>query len=182
MTSINLVQLRELLALVPCAETWTYGAESHAVETSARAANGDIYGRTMFEPDERDEHTLAEAKLICAAVNALPELLNSHEQLMQIRTTAAEASKVDAEVGTAEWRDALLAQLRAYPHESPDPLADMGHQLWDTAHAFADKIEKLRAALRETLAALDKGCDMQYGDCIGPMSPDRVDELRRLAP
>jgi hypothetical protein len=44
------------------------------------------------------------------------------------------------------------------------------------------EVEKLRAALREALAAIDKGCDMQYGDCIGPMSPARVDELRRLVP
>jgi len=45
---------------------------------------------------------------------------------------------------------------------------------------YAVQIAALQAALRETLDAIDKGCDMQYGDCIGPMSSDRADELRRL--
>lgn len=92
----------------------------------------------------------ADAALIAAAANALPALLDSHEQLMQIRETVALSKAVDAEPGgirAAAWRDKLLVQIAAYPHESEDPLANLDRtQLWEAAHVFADEVLKLRSA------------------------------------
>ena len=66
---------------------WTHGDHTGAIETSQ--ADG-VHGRTMFVPTDdattnaATDTEIAEARLACAAVNALPDLLTIAEAVFAI--------------------------------------------------------------------------------------------------
>jgi hypothetical protein len=65
----------------------------------------------------------------------------------------------------------------------PDPTPEQALVLLHDAHVelmLRRDPREAKAALRETLDALDKGCDLEYGTCVPPMNAARVDELRQL--
>lgn len=113
--TLDIKRLRELLAAVPCAQEWDKGLNSHCIETTQRASDGDIYGRTLFTPDERDEYTLAEAQLAVEAVNALPQLLAIAEAAIAIRDSGVVVSggECDRVACSAGLVAALLAAVDA---------------------------------------------------------------------
>lgn len=121
--TVDVDKLRALLAAVPCAECWGHGPVSGCIETSQRAPNGDIYGLTLFEPDEVNKQTIAEAELACAAVNALPELLAIAAAALLWRHGMVEVSPgcyVDSDDGNVDQgleskpaRNALIAAVDA---------------------------------------------------------------------
>jgi len=175
--TVDIAKLHALLDAVPCAEGWTYGGVSGIIETSQRANNGDIYGRTCFVPDDQDqreyddratESVIAEAALAVAAVNALPELSAEVEVWRAAIKAARTALSSNGHCGEGSLAEMIARALTEARQAGRDEMHEVARALMDADRAFdgaltrdwtgaiAERVRPLVAVYEAASAHVDK--------------------------